>query len=416
MGDTYVNPQTGQRIRWNGSAWEDVPQNTQSSGETFTRRASSGILQNAMQMPLNYLGSYVDAFIGTGGMRQNGVEGAGEAVRGLAPSQDQIMGGAQMVGERAAQAMTGSDIQPATFQQATANQQAISQQGQEQNPVASVGGDITADVASLMGIRAPGSRSRAMMDFNQARGIRVLNHMAERGTTSPAAKSFRDLFLTSFSNSPLAATFTRGMTKGAEAGVDGLLLGAMNNQDPVETAAIGAGAQLGGSALLSMLTGFKGAGSLPTRLALEAAGLLAIIQVGRSVIPGEDASVVEDAGSAFDKIVAGALLGVGAGLGGAGRVTGTKAFERSRELLPVAAEMAQTFQRGLSLSALNRMFADDRVEPVLNALVSDPTTFGPTATRRIRRAISNPDIDLSETLDSLSSDSRFKNILEQLQQ
>lgn len=408
---TAINPQTGERVQLVNGQWKPI-QSAPSGGEAFTRNASSGLLQNVAQVPMNYLRSVIDA---TG----VGPEGTGQAVAGgLTPAQDQILGAGQVAGEKAAQMVTGSQLPVSTMQQATQNQAQITQAGREAHPIMSTAGDITGDVAMLAGGRAPASGQRAMQDFTQARGVRLLEEIAtsQAGRTSPAARSWGEAVTTAFAKSPLFASVTRGTTKAAEAGLDGMALGLLNEQDPVQTAAIGAGAQVGGSLMLSALTGTTGKGNLGLRLAMGAAGIAGLLQFGRSMTPGEDsASVPQDIATGIDKIVWGVGFGLAAALGGGGRITGTRAFEKYRKLLPTVAETTQTLQRGVSLSALNRWLADDRVEPVMRTLAEDPMAFGSRAARRIERAITNPDVDLTETLDGLMRDREFRNRLEQAQ-
>lgn len=419
---TATNPQTGEKVELINGKWVPIGQTTPqqmqpppSRGEVATRNLSSGFLQNLAQIPANYLGSFVDAFHPDA---NQGQVSAGDIIAGgLPPSQSQILGAGQVLGERAGQMMTGSDIPVSTMQQATQNQQQITDAGAEAYPITNAASDIGADVATLAAGRMPMSRNRALFDVNQAHGIRTLVDLQKTQTSqmAPAAKSVWGALRSSFGNSPLVASISRGGTKAAESAFDGFILGALNNQDPLQTAAIGAGAQASGSLMLSMLTGFSGAGSIGTRFAITAASAATLMQVARSLTPGDDSSsIVGDIGFSVDKILWGIGFGLASAVGGAGRLTGTKSFQKWRSLLPEIVETTQTMQRGISLGALNNWLADDRVEPILNELARDPMAFGSRAARRIDRAITNSNVDLSETIDGLMRDSSFKEQFESL--
>lgn len=404
---TAINPNTGERMEYANGGWRRIVGKL----ETAVRNVSGGILENAANVPTQLLGSFVEGSMGLGnnfGEQRVDPQLMGDAVASMGPRKDEILAGAQMLGEKVAQHDTGSDLPISTFKEATQNQQQISQAAAEQNPVTNAASNIGADVASLLAVRQPGSKSRAIWDMNQAHAVRLLDDAAKAQTTQllPAAKNLKQFFGSELSSSPLFASLQRGATKAGEAGLDGLILGVMNSQDPYQTAAIGAGSQAGSSLLASMLTGFKGTGSWGTRLALEAASIMAVLQVGRSLVPGEDASPISDFGAAFDKIVPAAVLGIFGSLAGGGRLTGTQSFQKLREVAPALIETTQSGVRGISLDLLNGMFADTRAQAVMEKLAKDPNAFGPTVGRRIERAISTGDSDLSKVLDNLESSSR----------
>lgn len=423
-GRRMKNPETGEVVEFSNGNWVPVPASPkgQSADMSFFRAMSGKLLENVGNIPAAMAGGVVDAAMNPNpfAQRKGPAPGVsyGDVVSQMAPSSDQIFAQAQRAGEKAAQIATGSDMPISTTPQALANQQRITQQNQQNNPFWSGAGEVAGDIGTLLSFRAPMAKNRAALDHAQSAGVRALEQarVASQGNVTPAANSFKELFGNGFARSPFAASITRGTTKAAEAGFDGLMLGIMDRQDPIETAAIGAGTQVGSSLMLSALTGFKGTGSPSTRLAIAAAGTMGVLQVLRIMTPMDEASPVADLQAAFPKIVATTLLGLGMGVMGGGRVTGTKAFEGSRNLLPVLMDQAQTAVRGISLETLNGWMADPRIEPTLNALISDPDTFGPAAGRRIERAITHGNISLSNTLDELSRNPRFRNTMESLQQ
>ena len=394
---------------------EQAPQG-QSGPMSFIRAMSGKLAENVGNIPAAIGGSIVDAAMNPNPFAQKrgpapGVS-YGDVVSQMAPSSDQIFADVQRGAETASKIANYSREPISTRQEALANQQGITQQNQANHPFLTAAGDVAGDVGTLMTFRAPMAKNRAALDYAQASGVRTLNSMQEAANT-PAAQSFKELFLKGFSNSPLAASLTRGVTKAGEAGIDGMMLGIMNRKDPVEAAAIGAGSQVGASMLMSTLTGFKGAGSPATRLMIAAGGTVAALQTLRVLTPLDAGSPVTDLQMAFPKIIGAAALGMAAGVMG-GRVTGTKAYEGARDLMPVIADQFSTALRGISLERLTEWMADPRIETTLSALARDPDTFGAAAGRRIERAITNGNMNLSNTIDELSRNKKFRQQLESL--
>ena len=391
-------------------------QSGQSAPMSFIRAAASKIAENAGNFPAAMAGGYVDAAMNPNPFAERRGPAPnvsyGDLVSQMSPDSDQILANVQRGGEVASNIANFSRAPISTREEALANQQRITQQNQANNPFATGAGDVAGDVASLLFFRAPMAKNRAALDYAQASGLRALNAMKE-GVGTPAAKSFSELFLKGFSNSPLAATLTRGATKAGEAGVDGLMLGVMNRKDPVESAAIGAGSQVGASMLMSAVTGFKGSGSPSTRLMIAAGGTVAALQTLRVLTPMDAESPVTDLQKAFPKILAASAIGLASGVM-FGRITGTKAYESARDLMPVIADQASTALRGITLERLTEWMADPRIETTLSALARDPDAFGPAAGRRIERAVTNGSINLSNTLDELSRNTRFRQTLESL--
>ncbi|MDB4352392.1 hypothetical protein OAA60_03065 [Porticoccaceae bacterium] len=415
---TATNKETGEKMQLVAGEWVPMPQSAQgqSGPMSFIRAMSGKLAENVGNIPAAVGGSIVDAAMNPNPFAQKrgpapGVS-YGDAVSQMAPSSDQIFADVQRGAETASKIANYSREPISTRQEALANQQGITRQNQANHPFLTAAGDVAGDVGTLMTFRAPMAKNRAALDYAQANGVRTLNSMQSAANT-PAAQSFKELFLKGFSNSPLAASLTRGTTKAGEAAVDGMMLGIMNRKDPVEAAAIGAGSQVGASMLMSTLTGFKGAGSPATRLMIAAGGTVAALQTLRVLTPLDAGSPVTDLQMAFPKIIGAAAIGMAAGVMG-GRVTGTKAYEGARDLMPVIADQFSTALRGISLERLTEWMADPRIETTLSALARDPDTFGAAAGRRIERAITNGNMNLSNTIDELSRNKKFRQQLESL--
>jgi len=413
---TATNKETGEKMQLVAGAWVPMQQSSQSGPMSFIRSMAGKLTENVGNIPAAIGGSYVDAAMNPNPFAEKrgpapGVS-FGDAVSQSAPSSDQIFADVQRGAETASKLANYSRVPISTREEALANQQGITRQNQANHPFLTGAGDVAGDVGTLMTFRAPMAKNRAALDYAQASGVRTLNSMQEAVGT-PAAQSFSELFLKGFANSPLAASLTRGTTKATEAGIDAIMLGVMNRKDPVESAAIGAGSQIGASMLMSTLTGFKGTGSPATRLMIAAGGTVAALQTLRVLTPLDAASPVTDLQTAFPKILGATALGLAAGVMG-GRVTGTKAYERARDLMPAFADQTSTALRGLSLERLTEWMADPRIETTLTALARDPDTFGAAAGRRIERAITNGNMNLSSTIDELSRNKRFRQQLESL--
>ena len=274
-------------------------------------------------------------------------------------------------------------------------------------------GDIAGDIGSLLITRTPfqrGLRNRVKREPDLLFGSAAKN--------APATASFTPTFFEGTRNISKSALdkivplLKRGGIRVGETGLEGALVAAMNDDDPLSTAAMAAGAQtVGGTALAATkgLFGNKGA-----NLAMAAAGTMAFLQLFKEATPGGRDRILESSETAFAKLAALITVAGIAGANGLGRVRGNLRTQQ-----PELADLITTIPRGNMLSLLNNIMQDDtgEVELVLGQLMKDPSYFGPTAQRRFERAQTVEGApDLVKQIELLKSDRRFKRRLNALRE
>lgn len=341
----------------------------------------------------------------------------------IMPTSNQVFGGAQVLGEQVAQTMTGSELPVTSFQEAQAQQQLITDVGQQENPIAAGTGDIAADALMLAGLRGTLRRPGAQQTIATERGLAQL----EAARSADEARKLASVSLSNFANAPnmrraMGALFdnSTGLKtllnrsgRSFEAGLEGATIALLNGGDPLETAAYSAGGQAGGSLALSAISGLAGQGGLTSqgiRILGSAAGIAALIQLVKQVTPGGENFSLDSLESGFSKVLLGISLGALGGVAGAGRITDRFPVRA----LPAIADSITSLQRGATISVLNEILKDPVAETVVNQLRSDPNFFGARAGRQLQRAFMDEDISITETIDRLSAGKEFREALEGL--
>jgi hypothetical protein len=216
-------------------------------------------------------------------------------------------------------------------------------------------------------------------------------------------------FLTDKVQNTLLRSLGKGSVQIAETGIEGAMLSAMNDNDPLSALALSAGAQAGGGTLLALSKGLLG--NQGRNALVAAGGTLAMIQMFKEATPGGRDRILESSESAFAKLAGLIVLGAIAGAAGMGRPS-----QKLRNQLGGFAEISTGARRGAVLSLLSDISSDiengvDTTERVVKQLVQDPTVFGETAQRRLHRGILNGDI-ASEIEKLAAADPKFKRLLE----
>lgn len=325
------------------------------------------------------------------------------------PSSNDIFAGAQVGAENLAQAVTGSNVPPTTFQDAQAKQQQITDIGQREQPLASAIGDVTGDAMALMSLRGsiPGrsgqsiATERGLAQLNAARASTAAKSAAKQNFSAMAnAPDMRRAMGALFENSSGLKSLINKSGRAAEAGLEGATVALLNGGDPLETAAYSAGGQAAGSLLLSGATGlFSGSiGGVGMKVATASLAIGSLLQLVKEGVAGGNNNILDSMSGGFSKVLLGAALGALSGVAGAGRVT-QRFPVRS---IPAIADGITSLQRGATISVLNELLKDPAAETVVNKLASSPDFFGAQAGRRIRRAMTTESISLSETIESLS--------------
>ena len=267
----------------------------------------------------------------------------------------------------------------------------------ESNPLAASTGEVAGDVATLVAGRAPIARA--------VRNRRLSSPSRPSTPIEPGTKQLLDDIV----NSRVIKGLKSGGVKVGEAGLEGAVLAALNDEDPLNSSALAAGSQAAGSLFIQGTEGVFGRGG--RNLALTAATTMGFIQLFKTVTPGGRDRILESSESAFDKIAALIALGGLASITGFGR-----SGERLSNQVPIFADAITSIPRGSVLSVLSDLGddTDGNIEAVLSKLIEDPDFFGPTASRRLSRALTNEKVSIAKTIDSLMADRSFRRKLESL--
>lgn len=278
----------------------------------------------------------------------------------------------------------------------------------EESPVASTAGDLLGDAATLLTGRVPLARAARNRRF-AARGAG--DEVADVVTTPPKGLEALRLTADDIVQSKLVRNLRRGGLRIGEATLEGAVIGALSDEDPLTSAAMAAGAQTAGSTLLGISDGLLKKGG--RNLLFGIAGTVAFIQLFKSATPGGRDRILESTESGFNKVAATLALGGLAGAAGMGRVGG-----RLSDRLPGFADSITTLPRGSVISLLSDIGRGDAnaqlTEQVIFKLAEDPEFFGPAAARRIERALYSENISVTETINDLRADRQFRRRLEEL--
>lgn len=324
------------------------------------------------------------------------------------PTASDLMGLVQRTGEAAGALRTGDfgQFQPNASEQQRLRTEAMA----EQNPAATMLGNISGDMMTLITARAPIAAARSQQNLASAMKFPMVGPKPAielAPTVSTALKQ-------ATANSKALNTLMNRVGRAAETGLEGFALAALNGQaDPVETAAYAAGTQAAGSLLLSGMSGLFSGGptKIGGKLALSAVAMGAITELMRSGAFGTD-DPIGSLATGFDKVLLGIAAGVVSGGAGMGRVT--KGFPVSA--LPATADMITSLPRAASLSVLTSMLDDPAAEAVVNKISTNPTYFDPASMRRIERAFVDPNVNLSNTIDDLMTNREFRQKFEAIGQ
>lgn len=331
---------------------------------------------------------------------------------------EHVLGGAQFLGEKAAQVDArnmGLPTPPTTtYQDAVQNQRQIREQNAEARPNTTMAAQTAGDVASLLAMRDPIARNRGLAQLNSKMSTQALQELP--GMTYSQLMNNPTLHRAlseTLTKSPALRTLANRTGRAAEAGIEGYLLGLMTDGDPVELASYAAGSQGAGSLILSGMNGLLkgGAGDVALKLGASAFAVGSLVQLLKEATPGGQNFILESMETGYSKVLWGLGLGLLTGAAGYGRAASPEKFVAA---MPKFFDHLTAIPRTAVTSVIGEMTKDPSIGKVVTKLQADPMYFGPTAARRIQRAISNEDISLSETLSNLAGSEDFREKLDQL--
>jgi len=310
-----------------------------------------------------------------------------------------------------AQTPTASNV-AADIQDSIRSQELTRSFNRETNPMTAAAGDLTGDALSLVTLKAPGAPARGQSALYSRINADAIANQAKRGMDDGAAR-IAELQANPGLLSAITDTFSKTGNylasrsgRVAEAGADGYIIGMLNDQDPKELAAFGAGGQAAGSLALSLATApFEGGSINLKRLAGTAIGFAAVTQLIKEIVPGGEDGILDSVEGGFWKTAATIASAVPFSLMGAGRITRP---ERIANAIPGIMDSISTLQRGAVLSAIGEYQQDNLTRQVMDKFVTDPQYFGSTAARQIDRAIRVENVSLKDTINRLNQNATFR--------
>ena len=301
------------------------------------------------------------------------------------PSAEQIRAGVSAAVPDASGLDLGQRFQRARLEQ---------EQRKQEFPTSTAAGEVAGDIGTIVTGRGPlAARQRAAQ-------VALPDNTALVKFVPPGAKrAIDDVF-----RSKAVKGLGSAAGKATEAGLEAYTLSVLQGGDPAELAAYAAGGQLGGSALLKL--GTTKSGLMATALAATA-----WLQVGKTITPGGDNFILPSVESGFEKVTLAIVGGLLAGAAGAGRLRG-----RQFENFPKIMDAITATPRAGIISFINdeRANPDPRTETVLKTLIEEPNAFTVKHRERLNKALRNPKVSWSKTLDDLMRIRSFRTKIESL--
>jgi len=242
-------------------------------------------------------------------------------------------------------------------------------------PKATGFGDVGGDVLTALTGRLPFSKSIA-----RAESAILAKTFAESVTKPGTQRLLEQAF-----DSSAVRKLVRGAGRAGEAGVEGAILATLNDSDPQTVAAVAAGGQMAGSALLSTLKFGKNHPILSS-----AFGMAALIQLGAETIPGGSDSFIKSIEAGFEKVWWGIIAGATATAVGTGRFRGRNLAENWPRFTDAVAAIPRTSMISL-ISDYNKANPEEQqtINQVLQQLQQDPEFFGPEITEKLQQGFEN---------------------------
>ncbi|MEM7002404.1 MAG: hypothetical protein AAF529_16565 [Pseudomonadota bacterium] len=275
------------------------------------------------------------------------------------------------------------------FDSAFQREKAAREELMARNPMAAALGGFGGDAATIASGRAPMVNGPGGL-FDDA-----ISATLTKGSTNLAATAATKGFKRQVSellDNDIVRDMSRGIGRAAETGIEGAVLAAMQEGDPVETAAISAGMQLASSAGLTTAGAFldhipgqvlnEKAGPI-SKASMGMLGYAAVLTALQSAIgQAEPGQALEDS---FDKITGGLALGLLA-------IPGKRSKEDGvLKNFPVLADSILTVPRTAMLE-LAQEIADKpspQAESLINLMQSNPDALTEVQQMQIQEAIEN---------------------------
>jgi hypothetical protein len=264
----------------------------------------------------------------------------------------------------------------------------LTSETRETNPIATRFGEFVGDFAALIGLRRPFKPAFALRGQKGA----VLSEKAA-GMPAGIRRQLREIMESSASRA-----FGRGMGRVGEAGMEGAMLAALDEGDPLITGGVAAGTQAIGSMSHQALSGLF----TKTGLIVGAGAGLVVWQMVKEMTPGGRDRILESSEQVARKL--GFLMAAGAvtTMAGSARVSGSNSLMNN---MPVLADALTAFPR-TGIISMVKDFTKDEVrggnvlDSVMTTLSQNPQAFTNEELAQLSEVMTS-DRSLLDTIDAM---------------
>ena len=270
------------------------------------------------------------------------------------------------------------------------------------HPIGASGGDLLGDIVTVIGGRAPVVRWRRNARLNKGKEPSAPVKEMEPGFRRWADRKvnqYKDWFKTS------------GYEIG-ETGVEGAVLAALQDEDPLVGAAFGAGTQSVANVSQHIWEEVPDLGMKPgltrtgTKAGITAFGIASLVQVFKELTPGGRDRILESEESGYRKAAIAMAIGAMTQAAGFGRPT-----KGQLDNLGMLVDTWHSARRASVMSLVSEMENDDSgdVARIWTQMAQDPSYFDTTANRRLTRAFEDDEISMTGAIESLmEADRKFR--------
>lgn len=275
-------------------------------------------------------------------------------------------------------------------------------------PVATVAGETAVDAAMLVGLRSParGGQAGGAFDRLAAKGVDGLTSLINPAKNQRGVRAAVEALAGSGASRSLA----QGLGRVAETGLEGYITGVLQDGDPEEMAAVGAGMQAAGSVsntVFESVLGKPGSG-LDRRLkgaaGAVASGAVLFALLGELAPFDEDTPTefLEDINSNFEKVASAGLLGLTVGLGG---IRGSNSGAIAK-FLPGVADALSTLPR----AGIFSLYTASQTDPSITVAMQNASQLGASDSKRFVEILEGED-PASGLRDWMNGNARVNRIL-----
>ena len=255
------------------------------------------------------------------------------------------------------------------FRRAQSEERALSEQAESERPFATNVGQVGGDALTMLGLRVPGVTARAALP-------------AAAAPATAGALTLPRLTSNILRSAPIAK-LGKVLGRSGEAAAEGAVIAALNDNDPLFTAAASAGAQAIGTLSAEVFR---------TGIGKTFIGLAALMLAAREAIPGFDPGVFDVVDIAANKVGLGLITGLVTALPAA-RLSGRNQTAATAMLLDAVSSMPRNSMQSMMDGLIGSMQSGtDSAATAARQMLDQAATVTDDQVRRFERAVRNGDV------------------------